>query len=66
MDFDMQIGWTMALSSSVLGALALALISVPDLRPEEAALDCDRRGGIWSSETRLCQKTDSPLAGLSP
>ncbi|MEM6933208.1 MAG: hypothetical protein AAF526_06405 [Pseudomonadota bacterium] len=58
-------GWVMAGCVGVLGLVALFLIYVPDLRPEEAILDCDRQGGVWSAETRHCQKSDSPLAGLA-
>ncbi|MEL6478546.1 MAG: hypothetical protein AAFR17_14550 [Pseudomonadota bacterium] len=66
MDEDRQIGWTMAASMGLMGAIVLALIYVPGLRPEDAVLECDKKGGVWSSETRHCQKSDSPLAGMSP
>ena len=65
MDDDTSIGWTMAASVGVLGLVAMALIYLPELRPEQAALECDKQGGVWSSETRTCQKSDSPLAGLA-
>ncbi len=55
----------MAGSLSVIGFIALTLISIPETRPEEAILDCDSKGGIWSPETRHCKKSDSPLAGLA-
>ncbi|MEM0922963.1 MAG: hypothetical protein AAGI13_07960 [Pseudomonadota bacterium] len=66
MDAEREIGWTMTASIGLIGAIVLALIYVPEIRPEEAALNCDRSGGVWSSETRHCQKSDSPLAGMSP
>ncbi|MEM9100334.1 MAG: hypothetical protein AAGC79_17630 [Pseudomonadota bacterium] len=65
MDEDPQIGWTMAATVGLLGLVAVALIYVPELRPEQAVLECDKQGGVWSSETRSCQKSDSPLAGLA-
>ncbi|MEM7508995.1 MAG: hypothetical protein AAF415_19910 [Pseudomonadota bacterium] len=64
MDEDRQIGWIMAAVMGAMGLVAMALIYVPELRPEEAILECDRKGGVWVSDTRICQKSDSPLAGL--
>ncbi|MEM7176858.1 MAG: hypothetical protein AAGD47_05555 [Pseudomonadota bacterium] len=65
MSGDELTGWVMAGSLSVIGFVALTLISAPETRPEEAILHCDSKGGIWSSETRRCRKSDSPLAGMA-
>ncbi|MEM9147811.1 MAG: hypothetical protein AAGC57_16630 [Pseudomonadota bacterium] len=66
MDDEHQNGWIMLASISVMSVVAMALIYVPELRPEQAVLDCDARGGVWSPETRHCETSDSPLAGTSP
>ncbi|MEL6267650.1 MAG: hypothetical protein AAFR52_18755 [Pseudomonadota bacterium] len=63
---DEEAGWLTMLSViGVLGVVVLALLYFPELRPDEAVLDCDRQGGVWSSETGHCQRSDSPAAGLA-
>ncbi|MEO0823252.1 MAG: hypothetical protein AAF074_22880 [Pseudomonadota bacterium] len=47
-----------------MGAIVLGLLYVPGVQPEQAVLDCDRRGGVWSASERSCEISDSPLAGL--
>ncbi|MEM9783252.1 MAG: hypothetical protein AAF899_12345 [Pseudomonadota bacterium] len=61
-----EAGWMAILGVlGALGVIVLALFYFPELRPEQAALDCDRRGGVWSSETGQCQRSDSPPAGMA-
>lgn len=61
-----EIGWlTMLGVLGVMGVLVLALFYFPHIRPEKVVLDCDRKGGVWSSETGHCQRSDSPAAGLA-
>ncbi|MEL6197547.1 MAG: hypothetical protein AAF698_06600 [Pseudomonadota bacterium] len=63
---DEEIGWlTMLGVLGGMGLIVLALFYFPGLRPEQVVLDCDRQGGVWSSETGHCQKSDSPAAGLA-
>ncbi|MEL7139980.1 MAG: hypothetical protein AAF844_18360 [Pseudomonadota bacterium] len=65
MQEDPDIGWVMAAIIGVMGLVVLALLYVPGLRPEQAVLECDAKGGVWSSETRFCTESDSPLAGMA-
>ncbi|MEM0943911.1 MAG: hypothetical protein AAGI70_08185 [Pseudomonadota bacterium] len=65
MDDDELAGWVMCGCVGVMGLVALALIYMPELRPAAEILACDRQGGFWSSETRSCQNSNSPLAGLA-
>ncbi|MEM6944093.1 MAG: hypothetical protein AAF416_23250 [Pseudomonadota bacterium] len=65
MDNDREIGWVMAAIVTAMSVLVLALLYVPGIRPEQAVLDCDGKGGVWSSETRQCTQSDSPLAGMA-
>ncbi|MEM7240009.1 MAG: hypothetical protein AAF317_13455 [Pseudomonadota bacterium] len=65
MSGDDHIGWIMLASVSVMGLLVLMLLYMPETRPEAAILECDRQGGVWSTETRHCEKSDSPLAGMA-
>ncbi|MEO1294035.1 MAG: hypothetical protein AAFV62_14625 [Pseudomonadota bacterium] len=65
MQEDPDIGWVMATIIGVMGLVVLALLYVPGVRPEQAVLECDAKGGFWSSDTRLCTEPDSPLAGMA-
>lgn len=61
-----ETGWlTMLGVMGVMSVIVLALFYFPELRPDPAVLDCDRRGGVWSSETGECRLSDSPPAGLA-
>lgn len=55
----------MAVSIVALCVTILALVYVPGFRPSAEVLECDRKGGFWSSDLQACQLTDSPLAGLA-
>ncbi len=57
--------WVMLASVTAMGALALALLYVPGFAPAEEVLACDRAGGYWSSDERICHRSDSPRAGTS-
>ncbi|MEM7500047.1 MAG: hypothetical protein AAF371_18915 [Pseudomonadota bacterium] len=65
MDEDRQIGWLMVAIIGAMGLIVLALIYLPDIRPQTSALECDARGGVWSSEKQRCRPSDSPLAGTA-
>lgn len=65
MDAERLAEWVMTGAIVVMGALVLALFYLPGLQPSAAVLDCDRSGGVYSSETGTCAASDSPLAGLA-
>ncbi|MEM6971655.1 MAG: hypothetical protein AAF577_02525 [Pseudomonadota bacterium] len=66
MSEDEEIGWMTIMGVlGGMGIIVLALFYFPELRPDQVVLDCDRRGGVWSSEMGECRLSDSPPAGLA-
>ena len=55
----------MVISITILCFAILALVHVQGLQPRPEVLSCDSDGGYWSHDEGVCQKTDSPLAGLA-
>ena len=55
----------MAISIALLCLVTLALVYVPGFRPSAEVLACDSVGGAWSNANGVCNRSDSPLAGLA-
>ena len=57
--------WTMAISIVLVCGAILSMVHLPGAKPSSEALNCDSRGGYWSSTDGVCNLTDSPAAGLA-